>query len=205
MGDSDLERLRRRYQPENFGGEVASWRDWSRVFRTWAGRFQRGRVQEVIRTVEARPSDEAILSELDIKFARLGRCTEKRLRLTFYHALILFCKGKALKVVLTNKEGEGLEAWRSLVNKYEPPSKASVVGKLVEILLNPLMGDLLGAITIFERRVMIYEAQRHETIQRFLWKLVASLPVGMAQSSMREHLLFSASKCDSWANFYPGS
>ena len=30
-----------RYQPENFSGEDAGWRDWSRVFRTWAGRFQR--------------------------------------------------------------------------------------------------------------------------------------------------------------------
>ena len=31
-----------RYQPENFNGEDNVWRDWSRVFRTWAGRFQRG-------------------------------------------------------------------------------------------------------------------------------------------------------------------
>ena len=58
----------------------------------------------------------------------------------FYHALILFCKGKALKIVLTNKEGEGFEAWRALVNKYEPTSKASVVGKLAEILRTPFDG-----------------------------------------------------------------
>ena len=38
-----------RCQPENFNGEDSGWRDWSRVFRTWAGRFQRGRVQEIIR------------------------------------------------------------------------------------------------------------------------------------------------------------
>ena len=31
-----------RYQPENFNGEDTGWRDWSRVFRTWAGQFQRG-------------------------------------------------------------------------------------------------------------------------------------------------------------------
>ena len=31
-----------RYQPENSNGEDTGWRDWSRVFRTWAGRFQRG-------------------------------------------------------------------------------------------------------------------------------------------------------------------
>ena len=44
-----------RYQPENFSGDDTAWRDWSRVFRTWAGRFQRGRVQEIIRAVGARP------------------------------------------------------------------------------------------------------------------------------------------------------
>ena len=31
-----------RYQPESFSGEDTEWRDWSRLYRTWAGRFQRG-------------------------------------------------------------------------------------------------------------------------------------------------------------------
>ena len=53
-----------RHQPENFSGEDTGWRDWSRVFRTWAGQFQRGRVQEIIRAVE-RPGDEATVNELD--------------------------------------------------------------------------------------------------------------------------------------------
>ena len=35
----------------------------------------------------------------------------------FNHALILFRKGEALEIVLTNKE---FEAWRALVNKDEP-------------------------------------------------------------------------------------
>ena len=54
-----------RYQPENFSGEDTGWRDWSWVFRTWAVRFQRGRAQEIIRAVEARPGDEATVTELD--------------------------------------------------------------------------------------------------------------------------------------------
>ena len=47
-----------RYQRENFNGEDTGWPDWSRVFRTWAGRFQRGRVHDIIRA-EGRPGDEA--------------------------------------------------------------------------------------------------------------------------------------------------
>ena len=93
-----------RYQPENFG------RDWSRVFRTWAGRFQRGRVQEIIGSVEARPGDEATVVELDLRLEEWASAELKSVAADFYHALVLFCKGKALKIVLTNKEGEGFEA-----------------------------------------------------------------------------------------------
>ena len=121
------------YQSENFNGEDTRWRDWSRVFRTWAGRFQRGRVQEIIRSVEARPGDVATVTELDLRLDEWTGAELKSSAADFYHALILFCKGKALKINLTNKEGEGFEAWRALVNNHEPTSKASVVGKLAEI------------------------------------------------------------------------
>ena len=46
-----------RYQPETFNGEDTGWRDWSRVFRTWGGR-----VQEIIRSVEARPGDDGTVA-----------------------------------------------------------------------------------------------------------------------------------------------
>ena len=123
-----------RYQPENYSGDDTACRDWSRVFRTWAGRFQRGRVQEIIRAVEARPGEEASVTELAEKLVDWDTGELRGVAADFCHALILFCKGKALKVLLTNKEGEGFEAWRGLLNTYEPTSKASVVGKLAEIL-----------------------------------------------------------------------
>ena len=67
MGDSVFCAFAVRHQPESFSGEDTGWRDWSQVFRTWAGRFQRGRVQEVIRALEARPVDEATVTELDLR------------------------------------------------------------------------------------------------------------------------------------------
>ena len=121
-------------------------------------------MQEIIRSGEARPGDEATLAELDLRFEDWASAELKSVAADFYHALILFCKGKALKIVLTNKEGEGFEAWRALVNKYEPTSKASVVGKLAKILRTPFDGDLFDALTTFETRIMIYEAQSRETI-----------------------------------------
>ena len=153
-----------RYQPDNFNGEHTGWRDRSRLIRTWAGRFQRGRVQEIIKSMEARPGDEATVAELDIQLEDWVSAEPKSVAADCYHALILFCKGKALKIVQTNKEGEGFEAWRALVNKYGPTSKASVVGKLTEIVLTPFDSDLLDATTTSERKIMIYEAQSRETI-----------------------------------------
>ena len=187
-----------RYQPENFNGEDTVWRDWSRVFRTCAGRFQRGRVQEIIRSVEARLGDEATVAELDIRLGDWRSAELKSVAADFNHALILFCKGKALKIVLTNKEGEGIEAWRALVNKYEPTSKASVVGKLAEILRTLFDGDLLDALTTFERKIMINEAQSREPISDSL--KVGCVIAGMGQNRKKEHLL-SATKYDSWTNF----
>ena len=93
-----------RYQPENFSGDDTGWRDSSRVFRTWAGRFQPGRVQEIIRSVEARPGDEAIVTELDLRLEEWASAELKSVAADFYHARVLFCKEKALKLVLTNKE-----------------------------------------------------------------------------------------------------
>ena len=46
---------------------------------------------------------------------------------------------------------------------------------------------------------MIYEAQRRETISDSL--KIGCVIAGMGQKSMREHLLMSATKYDSWTNF----
>ena len=76
------------------------------MFRTWAGRFQRGQVQEIIRSVEARPGDKAIVPESDLRLDEWASAELKSVAADVHHAQILFCKGKALKIVLTNKEGE---------------------------------------------------------------------------------------------------
>ena len=85
------------------------------------------------------------------------------------------------------------------VNKYEPTDKTSVVGKLKEILRTPFEGDLLDANTTFKRKVMIDEVQSCETISDFL--KIGCVHRWNGQSSMREHLLLRATKCDSWSKF----
>ena len=148
------------------------------MFRIWAGRFQRGRVQEDIRAVEARSGEEATVAELDLKLEDWGSAELRSVVADFCHALILFCNGKALKIVLTNKEGEGFVAWRALVNKYEPTSKASVVGS------QRFCARRLTETPLMPSSLLIYEVQSRETISDTL--KIGCVIAGMDQSSMRE-------------------
>ena len=66
-------------------------------------------MQEIIRAVEARPGDEATVTELDLRLDDWASAELKSVAADFYYALIFCCKGKALKIVLTNKEEEGFE------------------------------------------------------------------------------------------------
>ena len=103
MDDSDLERWRRETNQrasvaKTLDGVTGPWRvtsgqDASNVER----------VQEVIRAVEARPGDEATATELDLRLDDWASAELKSV------ALILFYKWTALKIVLTNKEGEDLK------------------------------------------------------------------------------------------------
>ena len=78
--------------------------------------------------------------------------------------------------------------------KYEPTSKAIVAGKLAENLRTPFDGDLFDAITTFERKIMIYEAQSRETISDSL--KIGNVIAGMGpERQKREHLLMCATKC----------
>ena len=58
-----------------------------------------------------------------------------------------------------------------------------MVGKLAEILRTPFDGDFLDALTTFERKIMIYEAQSRETISDSL--KIGCVIAGMGQNSMK--------------------
>ena len=55
-------------------------------------------MQEIIRSMEARPGDEGTVTELDNRLDEWASAELKSVAADFYHALILFCKGKALKI-----------------------------------------------------------------------------------------------------------
>ena len=60
-------------------------------------------MQEIVRSVEARPGDEAAVAELDLRLEEWASAELKSVAGDFYHALTLFCKGTALKIVLRRR------------------------------------------------------------------------------------------------------
>ena len=97
--------LAARYRPESLSGEDLAWRDWSQVFRTWAGRFQRGRVQAVIRAAEARSGEEAAVTELDVKLEDWDSAELRGVAADFFHAVILVYKKSGAEGCLVQQRG----------------------------------------------------------------------------------------------------
>ena len=54
------------------------------------------------------------MAELDLRLEEWASAELKSVAADFNHALILFCNGQTLKIVLTKKEGEGFEGLASV-------------------------------------------------------------------------------------------
>ena len=85
-----------------------------------------GELGTLMQHVDENRDDDAHLEHVGDKHRRAAQ--------ELYGALIATCQGKALVVVQRTQSGEGLEAWRQLLKKYEPLSKQTKVMKLLEVL-----------------------------------------------------------------------
>ena len=86
-----------------------------------------------------------------------------------------------------------------LIQRYEPSSNSTNVGRLVEVLSSSFQGDLLEAITDFERRIMVYENQSGEAVSDAL--KIGCVVKGLEQSTLKEHLIAAAAKVTTWPTF----
>ena len=76
-----------------------------------------------------------------------------------YHVLIMLMRGRAQRLVLKAGEPDGWEASRLLLSRYEPLSTAAGVAKLVGLLSTSFSGDLVDAVTDFEKACHVVGAQ----------------------------------------------
>ena len=135
-------------KPSDFSGAQDAWRDWSTVFKGYAGAAT-PRLQML--SGECRGGNRAdpnatILDDDD-------RAASAQL----YWMMLMICKGAALNTVFLAGESEGLEAWRQLTEKFESKMRTRLAGQLMSIFSCSLHGDATERITAWEREIATYE------------------------------------------------
>ena len=148
-----------KYQPQPFKGEDDKWREWARVFRSWSGRVFGGALAEIYEHVEGHRNDSATIVDLALTSLRFGAGLLRNISTELCHVLIMLTRGRAPRWVLKAAEPEGLEANRSLLQRYEPISTVTTFSKLVDLLATTFSGDFME-----KRRVASWEHDAKETL-----------------------------------------
>ena len=126
---------------------------------------------------------------------------ESRTSASLLHsALIATAQGAALTVVRRAGSGEGLEAWRLLVRKYEPRTKQTKVVRLLEVLNTSIQGpDILDALERFEESITEYEKEAKKTFDDDI--KIGVVIRALEDGPLKEHLLLHSERCDSYTEF----
>ena len=112
--------------PDAYSGTQEDWRTWSIKFRSWAGAMNKGTVG--VWMDHARENRQG-----DLRVVTLN--PEARApAATLYSALIALCGGKAFVIAERSGNGEGIEAWRRLLHRYESQTCQSKVMKMIGVL-----------------------------------------------------------------------
>ena len=93
--------------------------------------------------------DAAEISDVPVLLATIGPESVRRSN-QLYYMLIMLSKGSALSRIVSAGTGEGLEAWRLMVQHHEPVSRTRAAGLLTELLQYDFTGDFSAKLIQFE-------------------------------------------------------
>ena len=90
----------------------------------------------------------------------------------------MLCKNTALQIAVGAGRGEGLEAWKRLVERYEPRLRTRYAAQLMKIASSSLQGDLLERLGLWEREIQAVRERLWEGARCGVphWSLHASAP-----------------------------
>ena len=112
-------------KPSDFSGAQDAWRDWSTVFKAYAGAAI-PRLQKLMDNAARATDPTPIATNVDGE----DRAASAQL----YWMMLMICKGVALNTVFLAGDSEGLEAWRQLIEKHEPKVRTRFAGQLMSVL-----------------------------------------------------------------------
>ena len=98
-------------KPGVFSGAQEAWRDWSAVFRGYAGAAV-PRLQKLM--------GEAAKATSPVPNVTILKEEDRAASAQLYWMMLMICKGAAKNIVFLAGDNEGLEAWPLLTEKYEP-------------------------------------------------------------------------------------
>ena len=177
-------------RPESFDGQDAKWRDWSIVFKSYAG---------LVNPFLADAMQRAERSEGTVWNEQIDQRPVQEASRDLYHLLLHLTKGVALDRVINSGEGQGLEAWRSLTQRFDPKLRSRAAGLLLEFLKWDFSGDLPNALESYERPLTVYQNSAGETLSD-------SLRIGVVlnrvtDGELASHLIMNAERLTTWSLF----
>ena len=169
---------------QNFDGKKSSWQDWSFSFKSI---LEPSTLQALTWAVEI----EDVIDVEAINVEREEWCSHSQ---ALYRALALKAnKGEAATRIRQAGAGNGLEAWKLLMQYYEPKSR----GRQREVFLRisrPKVDknrSLLNNIESWEQDVRDYEKRFEKKVDQ---DLRVSVLLEMAPESIKEHIYINSEK-----------
>ena len=176
-------------RPDTFDGSESKWSDWSTVMKAHAALCNASLVTAMpaseVEAQEKRNSD--LRDQLDVEAS-----------VALYYMLVLLTRNEPLNIVVNSGAGEGLLAWRRLVQRYDSAAATRLAGLLLKLMNWSFAGDIQSRMELFDRELQRYETRAREAVS-------LNLRVGMVlnglEGPLKDHLLLNSAKYLTWQEF----
>ena len=93
---------------------------------------------------------------------------------------------RSQKDIVTNGEGEGLEAWKKLVNRFDPIDRQGAARLYMSLNEFDFSGDFQARVESWEKEVKRYEKRAKDVVS--LDKKIGIILSKMEDGRLKEHL-----------------
>ena len=177
-------------RPDTFDGSESKWGDWSTVMKAYAALCNASLVSAMpaseVEAQEKRNSD--LRDQLDVEAS-----------VALYYMLVLLTRNEPLNIVVNSGAGEGLLAWRRLVQRYDSAAATRLAGLLLNLMNWSFAGDIQSRMELFDRELQRYETRARESVSLNL--RVGMVLNGLDRGPLKDHLLLNSAKYLTWQEF----
>ena len=177
-------------RPDTFDGSESKRGDWSTVMKAYAALCNASLVSAMpaseVEAQEKRNSD--LRDQLDVEAS-----------VALYFMLVLLTRNEPLNIVVNSGAGEGLLAWRRLVQRYDSAAATRLACLLLNLMNWSFAGDIQSRMELFDREMQRYETRARESVSLNL--RVGMVLNGLDRGPLKDHLLLNSAKYLTWQEF----